>query len=159
MKLQVIVYIAIMIFVAFVAEHLPLPEVLYMFQPAWIMLVVTALVLFAPHIFTLWLALPLGLMMDVEQDTLLGLHVILIAFHIFLLQVLYRRMYLFNVLQQAGVLFLMIMAEQIIHYWAVAVLREDARPVLLVMPALFSAILWPWVYAVGYRTLQRLQRG
>lgn len=159
MKLQVIVYIAIMIFLAFVLEHLPLPEVLYMFQPAWVMLVVTALVLFAPQVFSLWMSVPLGLMMDVEQDTLLGLHVILVAFHIFMLQVLYRRMYLFNVLQQSGVLLLMVMAEQIIHYWAVALLREDARPVLLLMPAVFSAILWPWIYAVGYRTLQRLQRG
>ncbi|WP_300426281.1 rod shape-determining protein MreD [uncultured Thalassolituus sp.] len=159
MKLQVIVYVFIMLFVAFVLEHLPLPDVLYLFQPAWVMLVVTAMVLFAPNIFGLWLALPVGLMLDVEQGTLLGLHVILVAFHIFVLQLLYRRMYLFNVLQQAGVLFVMIMGEQIIHYWAVAVLREDARPVLLVMPALFTAVLWPWIYVVGYRTLRRLERG
>ena len=65
MKLQVIVYVFIMLFVAFVLEHLPLPEVLYLFQPAWVMLVVTAMVLFAPNIFGLLLALPVGLMLDV----------------------------------------------------------------------------------------------
>jgi len=127
------------------------------FQPAWVMLVVTAAVLAAPSVFGLWLALPLGLMLDVEKGTLLGLHVLLVALHIYLLQLLYRRMYLFNVLQQGAVLFLMILAEQIIHYWALAVLREDVTPVMLFAPALTTAALWPWVYVLGYRSLRRME--
>ncbi|MED5440185.1 MAG: rod shape-determining protein MreD, partial [Pseudomonadota bacterium] len=89
--------------------------------------------------------------------TLLGLHVLLVAMHVYLLQLLYRRMYLFNVLQQAAVLFLMVLAEQIIHYWSLAVMREDATPIMLLAPALTTAVLWPWVYVIGYRSLQRME--
>ena len=159
MKLQSVVYMLIMLFLAFVLEHLPLPEVISWFQPSWVILVITAVVLYAPTAFGLWISIPVGLMLDVEHGSLLGLHVLLIALHVYLLQLLYRRMYLFNVLQQAGVIFLMVMAEQILHYWAVAVLREDATPVLLFEVAITTAVLWPWMYAIGYRSLRRLERG
>ncbi|GAA6144593.1 rod shape-determining protein MreD [Thalassolituus maritimus] len=157
MKLHSIAYVLLALFVAFVLEHFQLPEVIDWFQPAWVMLVVTAAVLAAPSVFGLWLAIPLGLMLDVEKNTLLGLHVILVAMHIYLLQLLYRRMYLFNVLQQSAVLFLMVLAEQIIHYWAMAVMREDMMPVMLLAPALTSAVLWPWMYVLVYRSLQRME--
>ena len=157
MKLHSIVYVMIMLFVAFVLEHLPLPAMVDWFQPALVMLVVTAAVLAAPSVFGVWLAIPLGLMLDVEKGTLLGLHVLLVAMHVYLLQLLYRRMYLFNVLQQAAVLFLMVLAEQIIHYWSLAVMREDATPIMLLAPALTTAVLWPWVYVIGYRSLQRME--
>lgn len=157
MRLEAIVYIFIMLFFAFVMEHLPMPELINWFQPAWVMLIVTVMVLFAPSAFGLWLAIPLGLMLDAEHGTPLGLNIILVALHIYLLQLLYRRIYLFNVLQQSVVLFLMIMAEQIIHYWALAILREDATPVMLLAPAITTAFLWPWLYVVGYRSLKRLE--
>ena len=35
MKLHSIVYVMIMLFVAFVLEHLPLPAMVDWFQPAW----------------------------------------------------------------------------------------------------------------------------
>ena len=143
MKLHSIVYVMIMLFVAFVLEHLPLPAMVDWFQPAWVMLVVTAAVLAAPSVFGVWLAIPLGLMLDVEKGTLLGLHVLLLAMHVYLLQLLYRRMYLFNVLQQAAVLFLMVLAEQIIHYWSLAVMREDVTPIMLLAPALTTACSGP----------------
>lgn len=158
MTLQSAVYILIMLFLAFVLEHIPVPDMLSWFTPSWVMLVITAMVMFAPAAFGLWIAVPLGLMLDVEHGSLLGLHVLLVGLHVFLLQLLYRRMYLFNVLQQAAVLFLMIMAEQILHYWAVAVMQEGAPPVSLLAPALTTAFLWPWIYVIGYRSLQRLER-
>lgn len=157
MKLEAVVYILMMLFLAFMLEHLPMPELINWFQPAWVILIVTVMVLFAPGVFGLWVAFPLGLMLDAEHGTPLGLHIILVALHIYLLQLLYRRIYLFNVLQQAAVLFLMVMAEQIIHYWAIAVLREDATPVALFAPAITTAVLWPWLYVVGYRSLKRLE--
>ena len=51
----------------------------------------------------------------------------------------------------------MVLAEQIIHYWSLAVMREDVTPVMLLAPALTTAVLWPWVYVIGYRSLQRME--
>ena len=86
MTLQSAVYILIMLFLAFVLEHIPVPDMLSWFTPSWVMLVITAMVMFAPAAFGLWIAVPLGLMLDVEHGSLLGLHVLLVGLHVFLLQ-------------------------------------------------------------------------
>ena len=57
MKLEAVVYILMMLFLAFMLEHLPMPELISWFQPAWVMLIVTVMVLFAPSAFGLWLSL------------------------------------------------------------------------------------------------------
>ncbi|MDF1763740.1 MAG: rod shape-determining protein MreD [Oleibacter sp.] len=145
------------LFGAFALEHAPMPEMISWLQPAWVMLVVTIMVLLAPQVFGLWLAFPIGLLMDVEQGTLIGVHVLLVAIHIVILQLLYRRIYLFNVLQQSLVIFLMIMAERIVQYWTTAMVDSQAMPVPMLWPALISAVIWPWIYALLYRPLRRMQ--
>jgi rod shape-determining protein MreD len=151
-------YSLFLIFMGFTLEHLPLPSFLDWFQPAWVMLTVITLVFFAPHVFGFWLAIPVGLLLDVEHGTLLGLHIILVAVLILLVQLFYRRMYMFNVLQQALVLFLLIVVTEILSYWSMTIISNDVRPVMIWTPALTSAVMWPWVYVVGYRTLLFLQR-
>ena len=65
---------------------------------------------------------------------------------------------MFNVVQQALVLFLLIVVTEILSYWAMSIISNDVRPVMIWTPALTSAVMWPWVYVVGYRTLLFLQR-
>lgn len=158
MNFKTIIYSLFLVFMGFTLEHLPLPAVMDWFQPAWVMLVVVTLVFFAPHIFGFWLALPLGLLMDVEHGSVLGQHIILIAVLVLLVQLLYRRMYMFNVVQQALVLFLLIVVTEILSYWSLSLISHDVRPVEIWMPAILSAVMWPWIYVVGYRTLLFLQR-
>ena len=158
MNLKTTLYSLLLIFMAFTLEHLPLPAVVEWFQPAWVMLAVITLVFFAPHIFGYWLSIPVGLLLDVEHGTLLGLHTILVAVLIFMVQLFYRRMYMFNVVQQALVLFLLIVVTEILSYWSMSIISSDVRPVMIWTPALTSAFMWPWVYVVGYRTLLFLQR-
>lgn len=158
MNFKTTLYSLFLIFMGFTLEHLPLPSFLDWFQPAWVMLTVITLVFFAPHVFGFWLAIPVGLLLDVEHGTLLGLHIILVAVLILLVQLFYRRMYMFNVLQQALVLFLLIVVTEILSYWSMTIISNDVRPVMIWTPALTSAVMWPWVYVVGYRTLLFLQR-
>lgn len=71
MTLQQFVLGACAFFVAFVFEHLPMPDLLSWLQPQWALLAVTLLVLNAPKVYGLWLAVPAGLMMDAEAGSLL----------------------------------------------------------------------------------------
>jgi rod shape-determining protein MreD len=74
------------LFLGFVLEHLPLPDLLSWFQPLWILVIITLLVFQSPQTFGLWLAISSGLMMDAEQGALLGTHVFTLSIHIFLVQ-------------------------------------------------------------------------
>lgn len=158
MTLKTFFYVMAMIFIVFVLEHLPVPEIISWFRPAWVTLIVTVFVLRFPQIFGLWLAIPLGLMLDVEKGSLLGLNVVLLVLHIAFLQFLYKRIYLFNILQQCAVIFLLCLGQQAVHFWAVSSIDDDAYPVTLLLPALSTAFMWPWMYVIFYKTLERVQR-
>ncbi|MAD45651.1 MAG: rod shape-determining protein MreD [Oceanospirillaceae bacterium] len=156
MDIRAVILALVTLFIAFVLEHMPMPEILLWLQPSWVLLVATLLVLNAPSTFGLWLALPLGLMLDVEHHTLLGTHILSMSLHIFILQILYRRMMMFNFLQQTGVIFLLVGVQQLLVYWSVALVSEQVTPVSLWTPALTSALVWPWVYALGHAARVRL---
>lgn len=156
MKIRALILIASGLFLAFMLEHLPMPDLLLWLQPAWVLMVVTLLVMSAPQSAGLWIALPLGLMLDAEQNTLLGTHVLTLTIHIYLLQLLYRRMVLFNFVQQTGVVFLLVVVQQLLVYWAGALVSETMGPVPLWGPALTSALVWPWMYGLTHIIMVRL---
>lgn len=144
-------------FTAFMLEHLPMPELLSWLQPSWVSLLTMVLVLHQPRIFGLWLAWPLGLLLDTEQAVPLGLHVSIFLVQIYLLQLTYRRVVLFHFIQQMAVVFLLVALGQVIHYWALLLMTGAAQPVLLWQPALVSAALWPWVYGLAHLLLIRMR--
>ncbi|MDK2778551.1 MAG: rod shape-determining protein MreD [Pseudomonadota bacterium] len=156
MDIRAVILIGCGLFLAFVLEHLPMPDILLWLQPSWVLLAVTLMVLSAPATFGLWLALPLGLLLDVEHHSLLGTHILTLVVHIGLLQLLYRRMVMFNFLQQTGVVFVLVMVQQLLIYWGVALVSENVAPVTLWGPALTSALVWPWAYALTHFVMSRL---
>lgn len=157
MNVRILLLMASTVFCAFVLQHLPMPDILSWLQPAWVLLAITILVLRLPQWAGLWLAIPLGLMLDAEQGTVMGLHILTLALTIYLLQVLYKRIVVFNVLQQMGVVFLLVALQQIISFWALSALTATTRPIDIWRPALTSAFVWPWVYALVSIFLRKIQ--
>lgn len=148
MNIRQLLVIATTLFFAFILEHIPMPEILSWLQPAWLLLAITILVLRVPNLFSLWLAIPLGLMLDAENGSFLGLHILTLAVHIYLLQRLYKRVSVFNVAQQMAVVFMLVTLHQLLSFWTLSVLTDEARLVDTWTPALTSALMWPWVYAL-----------
>lgn len=155
MMVRAFILAATGLFLAFMLEHLPMPDILSWLQPSWVLLMLTLMVLRSPVTFGLWMAVPFGLMLDVEHHSLLGTHVVTLAVHIFLLQVLYRRMMMFHFIQQTGVVFVLVVIQQLLMYWSVALVSENMTPVMIWSPALTSALVWPWVYAISHTVLVR----
>lgn len=155
MNIRYLLVIASTLFIAFTLEHLPMPDILSWLQPAWVVLAVTILVLRTPQSIGLWLAIPLGLMLDAEQGSYLGLNVLILSLHIYLLQRLYKRVSMFNFAQQMGVVFLLVALHQVLRFWVLSTLTDDARPVEIWHPALTSALMWPWVYALVSMALRK----
>jgi len=156
MTMQQFILGACAFFVAFMLEHLPLPELLFWLQPQWALLMVTLLVLHAPRAYGLWLAVPAGLMMDTETGNVLGLHVITFTVHIFLVQLFIRRLDGFNLIQQMLMVLILVLAHQLVLFWVSQVLLPFPIPVSIWSPALTSALVWPWAYAITQLTIRRL---
>lgn len=155
MNIQSIFFAALLLFLAYVMEHLPMPGLLSWLQPAWVLLVLTALIMHSPSTFTLWLAIPLGLLLDIEHSSYLGLHVAALSIHIYVLQLLYRRIAVFNFLQVLIIVALLIALHQLFMVWAVIALTDNSQPLPMIQTTLTSALLWPWIYGLtrlGLRT-------
>jgi rod shape-determining protein MreD len=156
MKVSDLLFGASALFVGFGLEHIPMPELLSWFQPLWLLLMVTLAVLQAPALFGLWLALPVGLLVDVEQGTLLGTHVLALTVHIFLLQKVYQRFEGFNLFQQMMVILILGIAHQLLKFWAGRVIMDLPQALDLWGPPLVSAVLWPWLASLAQLVNRRL---
>lgn len=131
----------------FVLEHLPMPEMLSWFQPPWMLLFITLLVLHSPHWFGVWVALPIGLLLDVEHHQLLGYHVLTLTIYIALLQALWRKLKRFNDLLLSLVVIALVVVNQLVGNLALWAVSSDSF-VPIWQPVVSTALIWIWLRAL-----------
>jgi rod shape-determining protein MreD len=133
---------------------LTLPSPLEYGRPMWLALVLTFWVLAVPHRVGMTTAWLLGLLADVLNGTMLGQNALILVLITFLVMTLHQRLRMFPVWQQCMVLLVVFGLAQLVQLWLTA-LTGDRQPTLdFLLPALVSALLWPWV-SMLLRGLQR----
>ena len=86
------------------------------------------------------------------RSSVLGFAIVL-----YLLQLMYQRLRIFNIAQQMGVVFLLVCTYQLTTYWAMLITDDVQKPLLLWMPAAMSMLVWPWLYLLMLNTYQKLR--
>lgn len=147
MSSRAVITVLILLGIGFFLEHLPMPEIISWFQPPWVLLLVTLLVLHSPHKAGVWLALPIGLLLDVEHHQLLGFHVFTITVYITLLQAFSRQLQRFNDLLLALVVIALVAVHQLVGNFGLWLVSSDAY-VPLWQPVLGAALIWVWLRAL-----------
>ena len=147
MTLRAVISTLLFFGLGFVLEHLPMPEMLSWFQPPWMLLFVTLLVLYAPHWFGVWVALPIGLLLDVEHHQLLGYHVLTLTIYIALLQALWHKLKRFNDLLLSLVVIALVVVNQLVGNLALWVVSSDSI-VPIWQPVASTALIWIWLRAL-----------
>ncbi len=135
--------------------HLPesWPQWLGWLRPAWVVLVVFCWVMELPHRIGLISAWFIGLSLDVLAADPLGLNGAILAGITYVTWRFYERLRMYAVLQQSVLLFILVALAE----WLRALMLHWSfdLPVSwgFLLPALVSAVAWPFVYLV----LQRLR--
>ena len=93
---------------------------------------------------TAWL---LGLAQDVLYGNLLGQNALILGLITFLVLSLHQRLRMFPAWQQCLVLVVYGLA-QLLQLWLNALTGNRPPTLTFLLPALVSALLWPWVYAL-----------
>ncbi|MCU1715632.1 rod shape-determining protein MreD [Pseudomonas sp. 5P_3.1_Bac2] len=133
---------------------LTLPSPLEYGRPMWVALVLTFWVLAVPHRVGMTTAFVLGLLADILNGTMLGQNALILVLITFLVMTLHQRLRMFPVWQQCTALLVVFGLAQLVQLWLTA-LTGDRQPTLdFLLPALVSALLWPWV-SMFLRSLQR----
>jgi rod shape-determining protein MreD len=140
--------------VALVLAVLPLPQWLLWARPEWLALALIYWTIALPQRVGVLTALSLGIAMDVLEGAVLGQNGFALVVVAVLALLLYQRLRVFSLLQQAGVVFVLIGIHQLICQWVQNLEGAGAQTSLFLLPALTSALLWPVVLHI-LRALRR----
>lgn len=132
-------------FIALVLAMLPLPAWLAWGRPEWVALVLIYWVIALPQRVGIFTALLLGVMLDVVEGAVLGQNAFALVAVALLGLLLYQRLRVFSLWQQAAVVFVLIAINQMICQWVQNLEGAGAQTMLFLLPAASSAALWPVV--------------
>ncbi len=123
-------------------------------RPDWALLVLIYWVIALPHrvgVFTAWM---IGLAMDVLLGSLLGQHALIFLTVAYISENLYQRLRMFAVWQQSMVVFALIGLAHLLGFWVERHVGIKAWSWWLMLPAVMSAFVWPWMFLL-LRSLRR----
>ena len=126
----------------------PMPQFMEIGRPLWLALFLSYWVLAVPHRIGMVSTWCLGLVQDVLFGSLLGQNALILTLIIFLVLSLQRRLQMFPMWQQSLVLLVVFGIAQLVQLWLNALTGNRPPTLAFVLPALISALLWPWVFAI-----------
>ena len=140
--------------VAFMLTIMPLPEGIQEFRPDWVTLVLIYWAMALPSRTGVTVAFLAGLMLDVTHGAILGQHALGLTVVIYIVHLQHQRMRVASLIQQAIVIFFLLLLKQLIVLWVSGIVGRAPDTWLYFMPSLVGALLWPWLYIV-LRDLRR----
>lgn len=132
----------------------PMPQFMEILRPLWLALLLAFWALALPHKVGMTTAWVLGLAEDVLYGTLLGQNALILSLTTFLILSLAQRMRVFAMWQQCLVILVVFGLAQLAQLWLSALTGNRQPTLALLLPALMSALLWPWV-SYALRGLRR----
>lgn len=133
---------------AFVLSVVALPQWLVWARPEWLALVLIYWTIALPHRVGLLTGLILGVGLDAMEGAVFGQNAFSLMVVALLSLTLYQRLRVFNVLQQAGTVFILIGINQLICQWVQNLQGRGTQSLLFLLPAFSSALIWPVVLHV-----------
>jgi len=157
-RVPAFVIIVASFFVALVLSLVSLPEgtpeMLGYLRPHWVALVLVYWVIALPQSVGLATAWCVGILLDILLGTLIGQHAfVLVAVSAIALS-LYQRMRMFSVWQQGAIVLAMMLLAEMLMFWIESLAANADFNLWHFLPALVSALIWPWVF-LSLRALRR----
>ena len=132
--------------VAYILAILPLPPWLQWGRPEWVALTLIYWSIALPERVGIASGLVLGVGLDVLEGAVLGQNALALMVVVLLSLMLYQRLRVYNLGQQAGVVFILVGINQLICQWVQNIEGLGASSLLFLLPAVSSALLWPVVF-------------
>ena len=139
---------------AFMLAIIPLPDWAAEFRPDWVTLVLIYWAMAMPTKIGVTVAWFTGLLLDVSYGTLMGQHALGMVLVIYIIHLQHQRLRVASLLQQAIVIFILLLVKQLLSLWEDGMLGRATDSWLYFMPTLTSTLLWPWTYLI-LRDLRR----
>ena len=126
----------------------------YMANGDWVAITLIYWCIALPQRVGIAAGLLLGVGLDVLEGSVLGQNAFALVVVALLSRMLYQRMRVYSLWQQAGVVFILVGINQLICQWVQNIEGVSVLPRLFLLPALSSALFWP----VVLHSLRNLRR-
>ena len=146
--------IVISFVIAVMLMALPLPDWAVNWRPAWVALVLIYWCMAIPDRVGIAVGWFLGLILDVQQGTLLGQNALGLTLIAFLTIKSYQRMRVYPLAQQAVLICFYLLFYELIMLVIMGYTGTGSRDWTYWMPAITSMLLWPWLFVI-LRDLRR----
>lgn len=145
MKHHSTVLIAVTLLAAGMLEVLLIPVWISPWWPKWIVLVTLYWIVYQPHTVGVFTAWGVGLLSDALHGTVLGQQALSLAVTGYLTYLVYLRLKRFPVLQQCLMIFVLSGIFLLLNRTIQGLTGSVTESLEYYLPALTSALLWPWV--------------
>lgn len=132
---------------------LPMPELISIFRPPWVLLLVLYIEYYLPGQFKLAALLIVGLLLDVLLSTVIGEHSFALLLVTWIASTKSRRLRFFSLFQQICVIGFFCLLYQSVILFIDALLGFNYSLVMPVTSAILGMIIWPWIRVLGDSSL------
>jgi rod shape-determining protein MreD len=133
---------------AFMLSAFPLPEWVQWGWPEWVLIVFLYWSIALPHRFGLGWAFVLGVLLDLLQGYHLGVNALAMVVVTFVAILMYRRLRMYRIWQQAIMICILVAVNQCITYGFQGIASNASSGLWFLLPAPLSGLLWPWLFVV-----------
>jgi rod shape-determining protein MreD len=138
---------------ALILSILPMPELISIFRPPWVLLLVLYIEYFLPGKFKLTTLLFVGLILDVLLSTVIGEHSFALLLVTWIASSKSRRFQFFSMLQQICLIGFFCLLYQAIISFMDALLGFNYSLLMPLASAVLGMFIWPWIRLLGDDTL------
>ncbi|MDU0353111.1 rod shape-determining protein MreD [Paraglaciecola aquimarina] len=138
--------IALSIIIALVLQIMPMPAMVDLYRPDWVMLVLSYWVLALPNRVNVGVAFITGLFLDILVGTSIGIHSFGLCLTIYVLAANYQRLRNYSVWQQAIVIGLLNALYNLVIFWLQHLLTDIYFLFDYLWPVASAMVMWPWIF-------------
>lgn len=138
--------IALSIVVALVLQIMPMPALVDLYRPDWVMLVLSYWVLALPNRVNVGVAFITGLFLDILLGTSMGVHSFALCLSIYVLAANYQRLRNYSVWQQSIMIGILNALYNLVIFWLQHLLTDIYFLLDYLWPVASSVVMWPWLF-------------
>ena len=134
--------------IAIMLTAMPLPDWALNWRPAWVAIVLIYWCMALPDRVGIAVAWCAGLMLDVQQGTVLGLNALALSILAYIAIRSYQRMRVYPLAQQAVFICFYLLLYKLILLLINGYMGISTRDWTYWMPAFTSMLIWPWLFII-----------
>lgn len=119
------------------------PASIHGFSIDWLVIILIYWALVAPEKVGVFFAWIIGLLLDIFQFSIIGMHAIALLLIIYLVTKFYLRIRLFNIFQQAGLVFFLLLLYHTAVFWIGSTLGVISVGIFPWKTIIASTVCWP----------------